>query len=88
MSSRWTLRDLTGAPTGSLELNTDITKRKQAEEALKAAHEELERHVMERTCELSKRMHDSKSCPDGSLKSRNLKDARSLGIFMTRSARP
>ena len=54
VSSRWTLlRDLTGAPTGSLELNTDITKRKQAEEALKAAHEELERHVMERTCELS-----------------------------------
>ncbi len=54
VSSRWTLlRDLTGIPTGSLELNTDITERKSAEEALKVAHEELERHVTERTLDLS-----------------------------------
>ena len=53
VSSRWTLlHDSKNVPTGSLELNTDITERKRAEEALKAAHEELERHVRERTADL------------------------------------
>jgi two-component system sensor histidine kinase UhpB len=54
VSSRWTLlRDSSGVPHGSLELNTDITEQKRAEEALKAAHEELEQRVMERTAALS-----------------------------------
>ena len=36
VSSRWTLlRDLTGTPTGSLELNTDITERKGASRNLR-----------------------------------------------------
>ena len=53
VSSRWTLlHDSNNVPTGSLELNTDITEQKRAEEALKAAHEELERHVRERTIDL------------------------------------
>ncbi|MET0515627.1 MAG: PAS domain S-box protein [Nitrospiraceae bacterium] len=53
VSSRWTLlHDSRTVPTGSLELNTDITERKRAEGALKAAHEELERHVRERTADL------------------------------------
>ncbi len=54
VSSRWTLlRDSQGRPTGSLELNTDITEQKRAQEALKVAHEELERRVDERTAALS-----------------------------------
>jgi two-component system sensor histidine kinase UhpB len=54
VSSRWTLlKSSDGLPSGSLELNTDITEQKQAQEALKAAHEELEHRVIERTTELS-----------------------------------
>jgi two-component system sensor histidine kinase UhpB len=54
VSSRWTLlRNSTGVPTASLELNTDITEQKRAQEALKAAHEELEQRVGERTAALS-----------------------------------
>lgn len=53
VSSRWTLlRDSAGVPSGSLELNTDITEQKQAQKALKDAHEELELRVMERTAAL------------------------------------
>lgn len=54
VSSRWTLlKDPNGQPSGSLELNTDITQQKLTQEALKAAHEELEHRVRERTIELS-----------------------------------
>ncbi len=54
VSSRWTLlRDAKGVPEGSLELNTDITTQKHAQEALEAAHEQLERRVTERTAALS-----------------------------------
>jgi two-component system sensor histidine kinase UhpB len=53
VSSRWTLlRDSSGMPSGSLELNTDITEQKQAQKALKDAHEELELRVTERTAAL------------------------------------
>lgn len=54
VSSRWTLlKNSNGVPSGSLELNTDITQQKLAQEALKAAHEELELRVSARTMELS-----------------------------------
>lgn len=54
VSSRWTLlKSSDGQPNGSLELNTDITDQKRAQQALKAAHEELEHRVIERTTELS-----------------------------------
>jgi PAS domain S-box-containing protein len=45
-------RDRTGAPTRFVGLNIDITRMKQAEEALKRAHDELELHVHARTAEL------------------------------------
>lgn len=53
VSSRWTLlRDASGAPSGSLELNTDITEQKRTQAALTHAHEELEARVLERTAAL------------------------------------
>ncbi|CAE6691870.1 MAG: PAS domain S-box protein [Nitrospira sp.] len=53
VSSRWTLlRDSSGVPSGSLELNTDITEQKRTQEALTHAHEELEARVLERTAAL------------------------------------
>ncbi len=54
VSSRWALqRDVHGRPLAILEINTDITQRKQAEAALKAAHDRLEATVAQRTEELA-----------------------------------
>ncbi|MEZ4449862.1 MAG: PAS domain S-box protein [Nannocystaceae bacterium] len=47
------LYDGSGAHRGSLVAITDITRRKQAEDAFRQAHEELELRVIERTEELS-----------------------------------
>ena len=46
------LRDEKGFPRGTIGVNRDVTDRKLAEEALYAAHAELEKRVEERTAEL------------------------------------
>jgi PAS domain S-box-containing protein len=48
------IRDNKGDTIGSVLVFCDITERKRAEEALKKAHDELERRVEERTAELVK----------------------------------
>lgn len=53
VQSRWTLqRDVTGQPCAVLEINTDITARKQAEIALRQLNQQLEARVAERTAAL------------------------------------
>ncbi|ALF51639.1 ATPase [Nostoc piscinale CENA21] len=53
VQSRWTLqRDAAGQPCAVLEINTDITPRKQAEIALRQLNQELETRVAERTAAL------------------------------------
>jgi len=53
VQSRWTLqRDTDGQPCAVLEINTDITARKQAEIALRQLNQELEARVAERTAAL------------------------------------
>jgi PAS domain S-box-containing protein len=47
------LRDAEGNITESLVIHRDITERKKSEEALRKAHDELERRVAERTGELA-----------------------------------
>lgn len=47
------IRDSRGAPNGWLASVTDITARKLAEEALRRAHDELEKRVQERTADLT-----------------------------------
>ncbi|MEH1837748.1 MAG: PAS domain S-box protein [Nostoc sp.] len=50
VQSRWTLqRDISGQPCAVLEINTDITARKQAEISLRQLNQELEARVAERT---------------------------------------
>ena len=46
------LRDEAGNPIGATGVLRDVTERKQAQEALQKAHDELERRVEERTAEL------------------------------------
>jgi len=48
------IRDNSGEIIGLCGIARDITKQKQAEEALKKAHKKLEQRVQERTAELSK----------------------------------
>ena len=48
------LRDPDGRPVGILGVARDITERKEAEQALRKAHDELEIRVQERTADLAK----------------------------------
>jgi PAS domain S-box-containing protein len=53
VASHWTLlRDQTGQPMASLEINTDITAQKQAQRALHDLNADLEQRVEERTAQL------------------------------------
>ncbi|MFN6562701.1 MAG: PAS domain S-box protein [Nostoc sp. ChiSLP01] len=53
VQSRWTVQmDASGQPCATLEINTDITARKQAEIALRQLNQELEARVAERTAAL------------------------------------
>ncbi|MEH1826925.1 MAG: PAS domain S-box protein [Nostoc sp.] len=53
VQSRWTMQlDASGQPCATLEINTDITARKQAEVALRQLNQELEARVVERTAAL------------------------------------
>jgi PAS domain S-box-containing protein len=54
-----------GEFTGSLGMFTDITERKEAEEALKKAHENLEEKIEERTIQLEKAYNSLKESEKG-----------------------
>lgn len=54
VSSRWALqKDENDIPIGFMEINSDITERKNAEKSLMEAHNELELKVHERTAKLN-----------------------------------
>lgn len=53
VASRWVLhRDEHDQPKGILEVNNDVTERKQAEREILRLNEELEQHVADRTAQL------------------------------------
>ncbi|MEH1853743.1 MAG: PAS domain S-box protein [Nostoc sp.] len=60
VQSRWTMQlDASGQPCATLEIDTDITARKQAEVALRQLNQELETRVVERTAALQNTLAES-----------------------------
>ena len=59
VSSRWALkRDEHGQPSAILEINSDITERKRAEDDSQKLHAELEQRVRDRTVQLEAANHE------------------------------
>lgn len=54
LSVKFALRDAQGEPYAICGISTDITERKRAEQILRSSHDELEKHVQERTVDLQK----------------------------------
>jgi len=95
VESRWALRrDDKGNPIGIVEINNDITKHKEAEEAIQKAKDELEQRVKERTAELmganerltlelNRRKRIEEMLRKGAERYRNLFQNSPIGIYRT-----
>jgi PAS domain S-box-containing protein len=95
VESRWALRrDNKGNPVGIVEINNDITKHKQIEEAIQKAKDELEQRVKERTAELmganerltlelGRRKRIEEMLQKGAERYRNLFQNSPIGIYRT-----
>lgn len=65
VSSRWALqKDENNKPVAFMEINTDITERRRAEESLREAHNKLELKVQERTAKLNSLVEELKRSND------------------------